>query len=112
MEQYIAQFVALADGTKLTVLIGMVIANFLLGVAASIYTEEFRLEALADFLKNRVLPYIVTYFGVVVVAIVQPAWETYVTAVWGIIIAALVGHIAKNLKDMGLPLPDFIGGKK
>lgn len=112
MEQYMTQFIALADGLKLSILLSMIAANVLIGIAASIYTGEFRLSAVADFMMKRVLPYIVAYFGVVVVAVVQSEWKALVTTIWAVLIAALVGHIAKNLKDMGVLLPDFIAGRK
>ena len=107
-----AQFILLADGVKLSVLVAMIFANLLLGLAASIYTKEFRLKAIADFLLTRGLPYIISYFAMVVIAIVEPAWQVAVTIVWGVIVAALAGAILANLKDMGIELPDFLAGER
>jgi len=112
MELYLEQFIALANGTKLSVLVGMIFANLILGIAVSIYTKTFRLKAIADFLLSRVLPYILSYFAVVVVAVVEPTWEIAVTIVWGMIIAALAGAILTNLKEMGIKLPESLAGKK
>lgn len=112
LESYIGQFIALADGTKLSVLVAMIFANFVLGIAISIYTKTFRLKAVADFLVTRVLPYILSYFAVVVVAVVEPTWGVGVTITWGVIIAALAGAILANLKEMGISLPDTLAGKK
>ena len=112
MEQYLEQFVALADGTKLSVLVAMIFANLILGIATSIYTKTFRLKAVGDFLLTRVLPYILSYFAVVVVAVVEPAWEVAVSIVWAVIIAALAGAILANLKEMGISLPESLAGKK
>ena len=111
-EQYLTQFIALADGMKLTVLMAMIFANFIIGCAVSIFAGEFRLKAIADFLYKRILPYIISYAAIVVVAVVQPAWEVAVTIVWAVIIAALVGAILGNLKEMGINLPESLAGDK
>lgn len=112
MEEYVRQFIALADGVKLSVLVGMIFANLLTGTAVSIYTKTFRLKATGDFLFTRVLPCILSYFAVVIVAVVEPVWQIAVTVVWGIIIAALTGAILSNLKEMGINLPDSVAGKR
>ncbi len=112
MEQYLEQFVALADGTKLTILVAMIFANLITSVAVSIYTKTFRLKALGDFLLTRVLPYILGYFAVAFIAVVETTWQPAVTVVWGIIIASLVGAILTNLKEIGINLPDSIAGEK
>ena len=112
MEQYLEQFVALVNGTKLTVLVAMVFANLLTGIAVSIYTGSFRLKLVADFLVSKVLPYLVSYMAVSIVAVVEPSWKAAVTVVWGLIIVALAGAILTNLKEMGINLPDFLGGEK
>lgn len=111
-EGYLAQFFALADGIKLHVLMAMIACNFLVAVAVSIATKTFRLKALGDFLLSRILPYILSYSGVVVVAIAEPTWKVAITIIWGIIILSLVGAIAANLKELGINLPDSIAGNK
>jgi predicted benzoate:H+ symporter BenE len=110
MENYINQFISLVDGAKLLLLGALIVANFLVGVAVSIYTKKFRLKMIADFMCSRVLPYLVCYLAVGIVAIIEPAWAVAVTIVWGIILAALVGAILSNLKEIGINLPDSIAG--
>ena len=112
MDQYLEQFILLANGTKLSILVGMITANLILGVAVSIYTKVFRLKEVGGFLFTRVLPYVLSYFAVVMVAIVEPVWEVAVTIVWAVIIAALTGAILTNLKEMGINLPDVLAGEK
>ena len=112
MEQYLEQFIILANGTKLSILVAMIFANLITGVAVSIYTGTFRLKEVAGFLLTRVLPYILSYFAVAFVAVVETAWQPAITAVWAIIIAALAGAILANLKEMGINLPDFLTGGK
>ena len=106
------QFVELADGFKLSLLIALIFANLLTGVAASIYTKTFRLGYLANFLYTRILPYLIGYLAVVGVALVSPEWVVAVTVIWSIILVALVGNIFANFKEMGIKLPDTLAGKK
>jgi len=112
IEEYLEQFIILANGIKLSVLVSMIAANVILGVAVSLWKKEFRLKAVADFLVTRVLPYVLGYFAVVIIAIVEPTWEIAVTIVWGIIILALTGAILAKLKEMGIHLPESIAGRK
>jgi len=112
MEHYLEQFIALANGAKLSILVAMIFANLVTGMAVSIYTKTFKLKAVGDFLLSRVLPYALGYFAVVMVAVVEPAWHPAVIAVWAVIIASLVGAILSNLKEMGVSLPDFVAGGK
>ncbi len=112
MEQYMEQFINLANGIKLSILVAMIFANLITGVAVSIFTGVFRLKAVADFLLARVLPGVLCYFAVVIVAVVEPAWQPAVTAVWAVIIASLTGAILANLREMGIDLPDFLAGGK
>lgn len=111
MEKYFEQFIVLVNGVKLGVLVALILANFLTGVAASISTGTFRLKEIANFLVSRVLPYVLGYFAVALVALVEPSWKAAVTAVWAVIIAALVGAILTNLKELGIELPGFLAGE-
>ncbi len=111
MEYYLTQFIQLADGAKLSILVGLIFSNLLTGVAVSIFTGTFRLKEVGGFLLTRVLPYILSYFAVAAVAVVEPGWQPAVTVVWGVIIAALAGAILTNLKEMGISLPDFLAGE-
>jgi len=112
MEQYIEQFIEIANGTKLMVIVALIAANFLAGIVASIYTRAFQLRKVGDFLLTRVLPYIFGYFAIVIVAMIQPTWQTWIPIVWGIIVASLSGAILANLKHLGLNLPDSLAGDK
>ena len=112
METYLKEFIALADGVKLSVVVALIVANFITGIAASLYTGTFRLKAIADFLYSRVLPFILSYFAVVLVAVVEPNWKVAVPIVWAVIILALAGSILANLKEMGVHLPESLAGDK
>jgi len=107
---YLNQFIALADGFKMLVLGVLIGANLLTGIAVSIRTKSFRLKQVGDFLISKVLPYIICYFAVCFITVIEPSWQAAVTVVWGIILAALVGAILTNLKEVGINLPDILGG--
>ena len=108
----LSQYAALVDGVKLTLLVALIITNFVTGIAVAIKSNTFHLKEMAGFLYSRVLPYIVGYLGVGVVALVDKSWEWAVTAVWAIILATLVGAILQNLEELGVKIPDFLAGNK
>ena len=112
IEEYINQFILLANGVKLTTLISLIFANLILGIAVSVYTGTFRLKCVADFLAKRVLPYTLGYFAIVVIAMVENTWIPAITVTWALILAALFGSILKNLKDMGISIPKVLAGEK
>jgi len=112
MEGYMTQFIALVDGTKLTVLVALILANFILGIAVSIKSKTFRLKEVGDFMLSRVLPYILGYFAIGILAVVEPSWQAAVTVAWGVIVLALVGAIVSNLKEIGINVPDSLGGNR
>ena len=112
LEGYIQQFITLLDSAKLFTLFAMVLANLVSGIAVSIYTKTFRLKAIADFLLSRILPYVLGYMTVGIVAVVQPAWSMAVTVVWAFILLALAGAVLANLKEMGISLPEALAGNK
>ena len=74
MEGYLESFIVLVNGTKLTILVAMILVNFLLGIAVSIKSKTFRLKEIGDFMVSRVLPYILGYFSVGILAVVEPSW--------------------------------------
>jgi predicted membrane protein len=110
LEAIINQIIALADGTKLAVLVALIAANFFGGLAVSLYAKNFQLKKVGDFLLSRVIPYILGYFVVVFLVYVEPSWQIAIPIVWGIIVAALVGAILTHLKELGLNLPDILAG--
>ena len=110
MESLVQQFVGLVDGVKLTLLMVLIGANFLTGLAVSIKTATFKLKELADMMTTRILPYILGYLAVGVVALVDQTWQVAIPIVWGIILLTLVGAIIQNLKELGINLPNSLGG--
>jgi len=110
VEGYIGQFATLMDGVKLTLLMALILGNFVTGIAVAIKTRTFELKKVGEFLYTRVLPYIVAYLGVGVVATIDNSWVWAVTAVWAVILATLVGAVLTNLKELGVGIPRPLGG--
>lgn len=108
---YIQQFIGLVDGTRLSLVVALVLANFVTGVAVSIKKKDFKLKEMGGFLLTRVLPYLVGYFGVGILAVVEDSWSWAITAVWVIIIATLAGAILQNLKELGVSIPGALRGR-
>jgi hypothetical protein len=112
MQAILNQILGLADGTKLAVLVALIAANFFGGLGVALYTKNFQLKKVADFLVSRVIPYVLGYFVVVFLVYVEPSWAIAIPVVWGIIVAALVGAILAHLKELGINLPDILAGDK
>ena len=112
MEGFFSQYVALLDGVKLSLLMALIACNFITGIAVALKTNSFKLKEMAGFLRSRVLPYVVAYLGVGVVGVIDKSWAWAVTAIWAVILATLVGAILQNLKELGLKMPDVLGGKE
>lgn len=106
------EFVALVDGAKLSTLVAMIFANVALGVGLAVFTGQFRLKAVGDFLLLRVLPYGLGYFAIGMVALMDNTWEPALIATWVFVVGALTGHLAGQLRELGLPLPEFLAGNK
>jgi len=111
MEGYIQHFIELVDGIKLTTLMAFITANFLTGLAVSVKSGSFRLKELGLMMRDRIIPFILGYLAVGVVALVDATWQVAVPIVWGIIILTLAGAILQNLKELGINLPDSLGGE-
>ncbi len=90
---------------QVRLILALIGADVLVGIAASIRTKTFQLCRLGDFLATKIVPYLLGYGAVRMVVAVMPDWEPYGKAVWLIVVAALVGDLAGNLQQLGLPLP-------
>ena len=104
---YMQEFIDLVDGPKLLVLMAMIFANLILGLAVAIKLNKFDLKQIAGFLTTRVLPFVLGYFSVGLVALVEPSFRTAVPVVWGLIIVTLVGAMIANLHEIGIEIPGW-----
>lgn len=86
------------------VLVYHILVNVVVALAASIYTKEFLMAKIPEFLYRKVLPYTLMY-GVFSFAGESIGQGAVATSVWGLITAALLADLFDNLKKFGL---DFI----
>lgn len=94
-------------------ILGLVVLDFLLGIAAALRQREFDLAKLANFYTTNVIPYIIGYLAFYIAAhlITDPTvmgnWATLVNEgmvkiAWLAIIGKLANSIINNVKKLGL----------
>jgi hypothetical protein len=101
-------FMAALSVPQVKYIVYFIAADFILAVAASIKTGEFRLGYLATFLRSKLIPSILGYLASILVATVQPDLSMLPTLVWGAIMLSLTGDVMAALKELGLPIPDAL----
>lgn len=93
--------------------LGLIVLDFLLGVAAALKNREFDFAKLADFYVTNVIPYVLGYlaFYIATHLIVDPAilgdWadlvgEVAIKVAWLAIVGTLGNSIINNMKKLGL----------
>ncbi len=97
--------------------LGLLAANVLVGIAASLYTRSFRLGAVGDWLLTRAIPYLLGAATVQLVLLAVPQeWsgigQAAATAVWLFVCAALVGKVLDMLRELGIPIPETLTDTK
>jgi hypothetical protein len=93
---------SLYDPLQFKVLVALLAADVILAIAVCISKGQFLLGQTADFLRTRFVPYVLAYYALKAVALVDPTLDLGVTVVWAAIIAAEVGRILGHLKDIGI----------
>lgn len=91
---------------QVRVLLGLILLDIALGIAAAFRTNTFDFVALAEFYRKMILPYVIGY-GALFVAIkliIPPDFgmlsETLITVAWGALVASLLRSIQTNLKEI------------
>ena len=105
------EVVRFVNSPQLVTILALIGADLVAGVGAALKTHTFEWRRVADFYGSNVVPYVLGYLAVWLVAklavpellgdsayIVEDA---FVGAAWLAIIAALVGSIVGNLKIIG-----------
>lgn len=99
--------IAFITSWQLKTLIGLIVLDLVLGVAAALRTGTFEFGKLGNFYKTNVIPYVLGYlaFYVVVSYVIpvealgdlgEPINEAAVTLAWATLVGSLVSSIAKN----------------
>jgi hypothetical protein len=97
-------------------IMGLIAANVLLGIACALFSKQYQfyLGAVGDFLLTRIMPYVIGWAAVKMLALTalvdyREAAMALETAVSALVIAALLGKIADQLRVLGLPIPAWSG---
>jgi phage-related holin len=89
---------------QVQVLLGHILVNVVVAVAASIVLKEFLWSKIGDFLYRKVLPFLMVY--VVASGVGDAAGMAWLaTVVWGVLEVNLAGDLADNLGRLGITLP-------
>jgi hypothetical protein len=110
----LTQLAAVSGGKTVAMLLAvLLLAVVVSGIIVSIKQGQFRLSAVGEFLGTKALPLVGGYYVVCFVAAVIPEWRTEIVGAALIAVTGtFLGLISANLKELGIPMPDAIGGRK
>ena len=92
----------------LQIILGLIVLDFMFGVWAAIKEGAFDWKKVGTFYRTNVIPYVGGYFTLFVVYSLVPGLEDTVagglttTAMFGAVLANLVGSIFGNFSRLGL----------
>lgn len=84
-----------------------ILVNTIAAIAASLYTGEFILSRVAEFLYRKLLPYVAIYYILVLVE-AGANLSGLAALAWTAIESSLLGDLLDTWERCGLPLPDVI----
>lgn len=84
-----------------------VLVNTVAAIAGSLYTGEFLLSRVGEFLKAKLLPYVAIYFALCLLETGSNLTGLSALA-WAAIETSLLGDLLDTWERVGLPLPDAI----
>jgi len=93
--------------TEVKVILATVGINFVVAVAATLYSSEFVLARTAEFLYRKALPYVMVW-AVFRILGESAGYGNFSVAVFAVLELSLLGDLADNLKKLGLPIPDLM----
>lgn len=98
-------FKGIIEPWQAQLLVYFVVANLVMGIAASFKVGDFKLSRLADFWKRASCVF-VAYIGVSFIARVAADFSPLQTFTWAALSAMLGKHIIKNFVDLtGFEIP-------
>jgi hypothetical protein len=106
--EFVKGLIALAwsfDGVK--GIVSSVALNTVVAISAALYTGDFNLKRIAEFLYKKILPLTATYFAAKVFGLSEDV-KWLAPAVLLVIEGMLAGDLLNNLAGLGVPLPNFV----
>jgi len=104
MDNFIASYVSLVNGIKLSTLVVLIGIDTILGVVDAIVEKKFDWHKIASFVDTSVFTLGGGYLLVGVFATVQSGFSYAVPATWAIINAKLIADIVTKLKKLGVAI--------
>lgn len=114
--EYLGLFFADA---RVQTIVGLIILEVFLAVAAALKKSEFEWRRLADFYRTMVIPYLLGFLGFflagkfITLSLLEPydalVGEGAIWLAWITLVFNLVADIYAKGKDLGIPLPDLPG---
>jgi hypothetical protein len=97
--------------SRMYIILGLIIANFVLGVAHSLKDGTFEWAKVADFYTKQILPYLMAYLTLYVIIGMIAELNNIIgqgatTAAFGVIVVSLVGSIWDHLTGIGITMPN------
>jgi len=97
---------------ELRYLIVLLVVNLVTGIGASIIRRDFRVVMLADWLTSRAVPLVIGYGSAGLLAWANPELFWIRPLAYATLVTTMLGFIFANLRDIGIPIPKSIGGKR
>jgi phage-related holin len=105
--QVVAFFLMLWGSVQVKFMLGHILVNVVVAIAASVVIKEFLWSKIGAFLYQKILPFLAVY--VVAVGVGDAAGMGWLaTVVWGILELNLAADLADNLSKMGIPMPESL----
>jgi phage-related holin len=104
-------------GNRIAVSLLVLIAlDVVTGLGVAFAKWEFHLAQIGDFMLTKAIPYIIGAGAIqAMVLSLPPEFGSFVgvtsDAAWAFPILAMVGHVLDNIRQMGMPIPEFLGAK-
>lgn len=107
-----------AKDTQVSIVLSLIAADFVLGIAAALKLGTFRMTYIANFARNDLLGKVLPWFAVFALSkasgaagLVGPIdWGNASDALFVIATGAMGGSILKSLADFGVTLPNPLAG--
>ena len=116
LEQLAALVYQFFHDPRVLTLVGLIVVDVLLGIAAAIRLGKFEWAKLGNFYKTMVLPYLIGYLAFYVGSkIIVAEWlgpqaflvsEATITVAWLTLVGSLAQSIISNAKELGYPIGD------
>ncbi|MFA4880495.1 MAG: phage holin family protein [Candidatus Doudnabacteria bacterium] len=101
--------IALFGTLPMKVILVLIAIDVVLGIIVAIVKKDFCLRKLADFMKGPILAYVLGFAVIEIVGQALPRLGfVLVTAVFVLVVIALLGSIIRNLGRVRVPLPGFL----